>query len=131
MKIVHLLVAILFVLFAYWQINDPDPIGWIVIYLGVSLVAIRAFSGRESMTLALAGSAAAFFGIVLLVPDFVSWLTGGMPTITGSMQAESPHIELVREFLGFFLAGIAYALYFRKAVKKNTCFESTESRNGL
>jgi hypothetical protein len=29
----------------------------------------------------------------------------GMPTITATMKAEAPHIELMREFLGFVIIG--------------------------
>jgi len=31
----------------------------------------------------------------------------GMPNIAGSMQAEEPHIELTREFLGLAVAALA------------------------
>lgn len=123
MRFIHLLIAIIFVLFAYWQINDPDPFGWIVIYLGVSAIAIANFLGRDISWLSLVGLAATFFGLVLLLPDFFSWLADGMPSITGSMHAESLYIELVREFLGFLLAGAAYAYYFFKKIKDGTCID--------
>ncbi len=117
MKYIHLGLMILFLLFAYWQINDPDPIGWILLYVGVAFCAVQYFSGRNASIVPIAGVAACTFGILLLLPDFVSWLRMGMPTITGSMKAEAPHIELVREFFGFFLAGLAYGWYFKLSPK--------------
>ncbi len=117
MKIVHILVALLFVAFAYVQINDPDPIGWIVFYLGISLVAIQAVAGKSNVLLPLIGMVVAFFGMALQFPDFIRWIGDGMPTITGAMKAESLYIELVREFLGFFIGFVAYLLYFMRALR--------------
>jgi len=113
MKYVHLGIMFLFLLFAYWQMNDPDPLMWILLYVAVAFCAVQHFAGKSSSLVPIAGLAACFFGILLLIPDFISWLRMGMPTITGSMKAEAPHIELVREFFGFFLAGLAYGWYFR------------------
>jgi hypothetical protein len=45
--------------------------------------------------------------MLTLLPGFINWLRMGMPTITGSMKAEEEHIEVVREFLGLFLALLA------------------------
>jgi len=118
--LVHILVALLFVVFAAVQLNDPDPIHWVLIYLGVSFVAILYVAKRYYPAIPLLGFLACLVGLLLLSPDFITWLGEGMPTITGSMKAESPHVELVREFLGFLIAGIAYIAYFmgyRTAIK--------------
>lgn len=117
----HLVVALLFAWFAYVQINDPDPILWVIIYGGVAVVAVLSFLERSTLLGALIGAVASFFGFLLLVPDFISWIGQGMPTITGSMKAESPHIELTREFLGFMLAFIAYGIYFWRQARKKAC----------
>lgn len=118
MKFIHLGIMVLFILFAYWQMNDPDAMGWIVLYVGVAFCAVQYFAGKKTSLVPVAGFAACFFGILLLIPDFISWMKMGMPTITGSMKAEAPHIELVREFFGFFLAGLAYGWYFKLSDKQ-------------
>jgi hypothetical protein len=100
-------------LFSYWQINDPDPEKWIPIYLGVSICAVLYIARKYFSILPLIGLIVCLIGLVFLSPDFIGWIGEGMPTITGSMQAESPHVELVREFLGFFIAGTIYFLYYR------------------
>ncbi len=117
MKFVHIVVALLFALFAYFQLNDPDPLGWVLLYLGISVVAVLAFLGRSIVLLPLVGTFICVVGMLFLVPDFIAWVKDGMPTITGSMKAESLYIELVREFLGLTIAGVAYFLYFRSARK--------------
>ena len=41
MKILNLVLAILFVVFAFLQINDPDPVLWILIYGGMAVMCIQ------------------------------------------------------------------------------------------
>ena len=111
-KIFHGFLIVLFIVFAGVQINDPDPWGWVVIYLGVSLAIILYMMGKDHLIVPLAGGVISLVGMILLIPDFISWLQEGAPTITGSMKATEPHIELTREFLGFIIAAIAYFSYF-------------------
>lgn len=111
-KIFHGFLVVLFILFAGVQINDPDPWGWIVIYLGVSLSILLYMIEKDHLIVPLAGGVISLVGMILLIPDFISWLQEGAPTITGSMKATEPHIELTREFLGFIIAAIAYFSYF-------------------
>lgn len=109
----HIIVVIIFLLFAYWQLNDPDPVRWISIYLGVVVTAGLSLAKKYFPLLPLIGAIVCLAGLIYLSPDFISWIGEGMPTITGQMKAESPHIELVREFLGFVIAGTAYFFYYR------------------
>jgi hypothetical protein len=111
--ILQVFVILIFLVFAFWQLNDPDPARWIAIYLGVSVSALLLLLKKYFPVLPLAGAIVCLAGLLYLSPDFISWIREGMPTITGQMKAESPHIELVREFLGFSIAGIAYYLYYR------------------
>jgi len=48
-------------------------------------------------------------------PELMDWLNEGMPSITGSMQAESPFIEFVREFFGLALCFVTSYVYLRKS----------------
>lgn len=110
---IHLIAIVIFLLFAFWQLNDPDPVQWVSIYLGVSIVAGLTLARRYFPFLPLIGAIICLAGLLFLSPDFISWVREGMPTITGQMKAESPHIELVREFLGFGIAGVVYFFYYR------------------
>lgn len=103
MKVANILLALLFLLFAYFQYNDPDPWLWIGIYLLVAGICGFAAFGRYNHWLTLATLIGLSIYWLILLPDFISWFSEGMPTITGSMKAESPHIELVREFLGLLI----------------------------
>ncbi len=123
MKIVHIIIIALFALFAIVQWNDPDPLGWILLYLTVAISAGLHLAKICFPVLPAAGAMICLFGLLFLIPDFFGWIGAGMPSITGSMKAESPHIELVREFLGFLIAGIALAGYFAASVKICNCIQ--------
>lgn len=111
MRYLHLLISAIFVLFAYWQLNDPDWIKWVMMYGFVALVAgWNAFS-QPARWLPLAGLGIAFIWLATLLPDFWNWLQSGAPTITGQMKAESPHVELTREFLGLLIVVLALGAY--------------------
>ena len=114
MKALHIFFAILFVVFAAVQLNDSDPYLWIAIY---SLVAVcfglLAF-GQLFKPLVVGGLVVCSIYAVYLLPDFVNWLRLGMPSITATMQAETPHVELVREFLGLGLCISAFIYLLRR-----------------
>jgi len=112
MKILNIILALLFVLFAYFQYNDPDPWLWIAIYLAVAAICGFAAFGKYNRWLIVVGLIGLIVYWAVLLPDFITWLGDGMPTITGSMKAESKYIELVREFLGLFiLIGVLFFQY--------------------
>jgi hypothetical protein len=118
MRIVAILLAVLFALFAAVQLNDPDPLLWTLAYGAVALLWGLAATGHyhrpATAVLALVFTAWLF----TLLPDFVDWVLMGTPSIVGSMQAEEPHIELVREFGGLMVA-IAALLYLLRVARKH------------
>jgi len=111
MRYGHLIVAALFLLFAYFQLNDPDPWGWVALYLGVGAVALLAFFRRSFRWIAVAGLVAIAIWGVSLFPSFMDWVTMGTPSIAEEMKAEQPHIELAREFLGLMLCALVLGGY--------------------
>ena len=111
MKYVHLGVAALFALCAYWQLNDPDWNRWVAAYGVVAFVAVRYFFGGLRFVVPLLPALLLFGWWTTYVPDFARWVADGMPTITGSMKAEAPHIELTREFFGLLICWGTLAVY--------------------
>jgi hypothetical protein len=107
------------VLFAYWQLNDPDTVRWIAMYLSVATVAGMAAFGSVWRPLIYVALGAAVIWLATLIPDFVHWVRMGMPTITGSMKAEAPHIELTREFLGLAICGSTLMAYLRWDLRRS------------
>ncbi|NJO86663.1 MAG: hypothetical protein HC821_00840 [Lewinella sp.] len=93
MKYFNLALAAVFILFAYWQLNDPDWPQWVAMYGLVATVATGAAFGWRPRWLAGLGFSLAILGLFMLVPDFIQWLRLGAPTIAGQMKAESPTLN--------------------------------------
>ncbi|MEM6317920.1 MAG: transmembrane 220 family protein [Bacteroidota bacterium] len=110
MKLFNILLSLLFVLFAYFQYNDPDPWLWITIYLFVAVISALSAAGKFLTWLIRAGILGCIIGMGMLLPDFIDWITNGAESITETMKTEKPHIELTREFLGLLIC--ALVLFF-------------------
>lgn len=111
MRYLHLLVALVFLLFAYWQLNDPDWPFWVAMYGSVSVIAAWWAFGRPPRLLVYAALIVSVLWMGSLVPDLIDWINDGAPTIAGQMKAESPHIELTREFFGLLICSLTLAGY--------------------
>lgn len=105
MKVLNLLLAVLFLLFAFVQVNDPDPVIWILIY-GVMAVACIMAAFRKYYPLAHV--------VVLIVYiaysfEFVSGVAEWFRSDDKSMlfddiaKMQYPYIEESREFLGLMI----------------------------
>lgn len=120
MKYGHLVVAGLFLLFAFFQLNDPDPWGWVVVYSWVGIVALLTFWRKpQRKWMALLGLIGVIGAGIYLFPGFQQWVSAGAPSLAGEMSADQPEIEYAREFLGLLLCGLvlsAYVLSGRRAL---------------
>jgi len=111
MKVLNIVLCILMILFAYFQMNDPDPYGWIFIYLCTAGICGFAAFGKYYQPFITTALVISLLWAVGLIPDFYQWIVNGADSIVGSMKAEEPHIELTREFLGLMI--ISATLYFQ------------------
>lgn len=113
-----ILVAVLFFIFGIVQWNDPDPYVWIAMYFYVGIsILLYVFTDLAYYPLLL-GAIVTLIAFLSYVPNVVDWIESGMPSIVGSMQAESKYIELVREFFGLFISFIALIYYFVRTKNK-------------
>ena len=120
MKMRNYVIAGLFFLFALVQLNDPDPYFWVALYSYIGMVAIIRNFRPIRKVIFLAGMAVCLIELFLILPEFLNWVELGMPTITGSMKAEEPHIEFTREFLGLLIGlGTLVFYYFEKLNHKD------------
>lgn len=103
-KIGFSLLGIVFLLFAYFQWNDPDSLKWILYYILIAAMCFASAFGVNKKYYLLAMIAATALGMATLVPSAISWIRDGMPSIVESMKASSPYVELVREFLGLLIS---------------------------
>jgi len=98
-------------LFAAFQYNDPDFYIWIPIYLIVAVVIWMYSLGRYHYRLSQILLVIYLLGMTIYYSDVISWINNGIPSITGSMQAESPFIEFIREFFGLGICALALGVY--------------------
>lgn len=118
MRITNIILSILFTIFAIVQYNDPDPWLWIVIYLFMALMAGLAAGNIFPSWVLRGGMVGCLIGLAMLLPDFIDWLSTGAESITQSMKAEKPHIELTREFLGLLICAITLGFLLWQGERK-------------
>lgn len=111
MRLVNITLALLFTLFAVVQYNDPDPWLWIGIYSLIAFISALAALEVYPTWLIRIGLIGCVIGLGILLPDFIDWLNTGAESITQSMQAKKPHIELTREFLGLMLCTLVMGFH--------------------
>lgn len=112
-KIANIIVGLLFILFAVVQLNDPDPMKWVLLYGFVAAIALlKAFASVPNW-LILIGLAVTVVWLVILIPNIIDWFRRGMPSITEHMKADKPYVELTREFFGLLICIIALLWYYR------------------
>jgi hypothetical protein len=126
MKIFNLAFAILFVVCAGLQYNDPDPYLWIPIYMYAAILCFLAFRGKFYPIAYIAGMAVyVIYAIYLFFTDegVIDWVNKHeAESLTQSMKASSPWIEDTREFFGLciltFVLLMNYLYFWRRKPKK-------------
>jgi len=115
-KFLSTLFAILLILSAIIQLNDPDPYHWFAIYMLVALLHVLALFKPISKKLlwlviiALAAYASYHFN------HFIDWLQIDTKNeIFGEMVYEKPYLEGTREFLGLLICAFSLTYQLKKA----------------
>lgn len=107
MKVINVFFALLFILSAALQYNDPDPYVWMPIYLAGAYLCIQAVRGIYPIGIYLAALGVyMIYAAYLMVDDtgVLHWLTErDAENIAQSMKATKPYIEETREFFGLML----------------------------
>ncbi|MHA8066541.1 transmembrane 220 family protein [Aquirufa sp. ROCK2-A2] len=106
--VLGVLFTITFLLFTYWQLNDPDPILWVPIY-GVAsysgLQAVRNKINSELMLILLLLSFTAGLQTWLQMDAWEGFLTDGL-----SMKTHNQ--ELAREAVGLWIGSLSFASFY-------------------
>lgn len=109
MKIISGIIALLFILFAAFQYNDPDSFSWMFLYGYVALMAVMAVFGKYNYALLVPGIAIFALYFVYLLPSVFEWITSDDSLITG-MSPDRMYVERSREAFGLLMgiAGLAF-----------------------
>jgi len=120
MKIVNLLLALMFVVFAYLQLNDPDPVVWILIYGAMAVISVlAAFSIRPKVVMLV--MLLVFFGYSFVYIDGLKeWLEQPDKSVLFDdvMKMQYPYIEESREFLGLMICIVVLAIHLLLSLRK-------------
>ena len=113
-KVVSLVFAVLFLISAGLQWNDPDPYLWMPLYLLSVLSCAYAFKGMSAKRLNIFNIAVySVYAVYLFLEKdgVISWATEHhFDSLTQSMLASSPWIENTREFGGLFIMLVVCAI---------------------
>lgn len=133
MRVINIILALLFALFAAFQYNDPDPWLWITIYAFIALIGIMSAVNFFPKWLIRTAIVGCLIGLGYLLPDFIDWISSGAESITETMKAEKPHIELTREFLGLFIClfALGFFLWQGENKKPNRASVSNRKKNRM
>lgn len=103
-----ILFSLIFLLFTYWQFNDPDPILWVPIYGVATYVSFQAFRGMVNKELMLVLFVLSTFAGIQLWIEMTAW-EGFM---TEGLAMKTMNQELAREAVGLWIASFSFALYY-------------------
>lgn len=103
-KIILLLLTATFLVFAYLQLNDPDPVHWTLGYMAVAISCGMAAFGKYPKWWLRGITAMLGAWMIVASPGVVHWVEQGFPNIAGAMKASTPVIEESRELFGLAIA---------------------------
>lgn len=117
MKIVNLLLAVLFVVFAFLQINDPDPAIWILIYGAMAVMCVLAAFGYYYTKVLIAILVVFVAYSAMYWQSILRWLKADNKAMLFDDVAkmENLYIEESREFLGLFICIVVVIMHLAKA----------------
>src|SRR5688572_10274990 len=120
MRIVNFVLAVMFLVFASLQVNDPDPVLWILIYGVLAVICILAAFGIYSMKFLIAVTVLLAGFSLIYVPGVLDWLAteNKADLFSEEMKASHPYIEESREFLGLMICVAVLVFYIFKARRK-------------
>ncbi|MEO5602275.1 MAG: transmembrane 220 family protein [Cyclobacteriaceae bacterium] len=117
MKIVNLLLSVLFLVFAFLQINDPDPAVWILIYGVMAVMCVLvAFGYYYSKVLIVILVVYVAYSVTYL-PSILRWLKADNKSMLFDdiAKMQNLYIEESREFLGLMICVTVLVVHLVRA----------------
>jgi len=120
MRIVNFILAIMFLLFAFVQINDPDPIIWILIYGAMAVLCIMAIFEFYPTKFTIGLLVLYVLYSIVYIPGVLEWLRQENKTMLFDDVAKMqyPYIEEAREFLGLLICIIVLIVFVIRARRR-------------
>ncbi len=109
-RIVAALMALLFMLAAYLQLNDPDPVGWMAMYGAAALVTALYAAGRCPAWLAGVVTAVALAWSTVIAQRVLGKTTLSEMLTSWKMAGNNTYAEQGRELGGLLFVVVACGL---------------------
>ena len=120
-KIINIILVIIFLIFAFVQLNDSDAALWFTIYSFVALVSIMAIFNYYPIKLIYGATIISILYMFFLLPAVIDWLSENDKSIFfDQMQYDKLFIEQSREFFGLLIVIFALVFHYissRKSIK--------------
>lgn len=123
LKALHAFLLALLVYIAWLQLNDPDPLFWVLLYLLAASAPLLALIDRPLKSRPyLLGLASGFClaGMAMVLGGASVYLQHlGEDSLIQDMSADKPYIEEARELIGALIALIIVAGYSWNECRKS------------
>lgn len=119
MKIINFILALLFLVFAFVQVNDPDPVIWILIYGNMAVLCVLAMFRMHFKVWIIVSGAVYLIYAVLLFPGALEWFQSPDKALLFDDLAkmQNLYIEQTREFLGLWICLVVLVFHLIRAIK--------------
>ena len=121
MKFVHGILALLFVVFGYVQLNDPDAWLWAGIYWVIAILMLLGIRGIYIQPLLLAGIGACVIGLIVIGPATYNSIVNYDPNLAPDPSVTHTHdiqTEKMKEFGGLFITLLGLLFLYVQARKQ-------------
>lgn len=120
MKYLSIFFALMFMAFAALQVNDPDPVLWILIYGVMAVVSVMAIFDYYNNKLMIGLAMLFAVYMIILFPGVSEWFRQDDKSVLFDevMKMEYPYIEESREFLGLLICQLVLAVYLFKSFRQ-------------
>jgi len=119
MRIVNFVLAAMFLTFAFLQINDPDPVIWILIYGAMAVLSIMAIFEFYPRKFIIGLMVLFVLYSAVYASGAVEWLNQDNKSLLFDDLAkmQHPYIEETREFLGLLICIIVLIIFLVRSRK--------------
>ncbi|MEZ4687361.1 MAG: transmembrane 220 family protein [Bacteroidia bacterium] len=108
MKVYAIVLTLVFLLFAGFQLNDPDPLLWVSFYIILAALGGLKVAGKLRNVWRWFAMGACLTLMIQTIPGLWDYMTNQEGyTITEVMSNDKPWIELSREFGGALIGFVA------------------------
>ncbi len=113
MRILNFTLAVMFLVFAFVQVNDPDPVLWILIYGAMAVISIMAIFEFYPKKVIIGLLVVYVLYSFVYMPGVLEWLRQDNKALLFDdfAKMQYPYVEQAREFLGLLICIIVLLFY--------------------